>query len=131
MVRPSMSRPPIASASAMPQSMASSATIVARRCNWGCRRGCTVKSSGIVSCEAMTVSICSCEMAVWISAAATCGFSVRSPCVTTSAFEWLNVDSPSSVRVSWKIRSSCSWKWRSAVSASSRVMSPRPISDSV
>ena len=76
-MRPSISRPPIASASAMPQSIASSATMLERRCSCGCSRGWMVKSSGTVNCDAMTVSICSCEMAVSISAAGPCGVRVR------------------------------------------------------
>ncbi|CAB4919615.1 unannotated protein [freshwater metagenome] len=92
----------------MPQSIASSATIWARRCSCGASRGWTVKSSGMFSCELMTVSIWSSEIAVSTSAAGPCRVSSRWPAVMMSCEVSEKWESSPSVRVSWKMRSSCS-----------------------
>ena len=69
-------------------------------------------------------------MEVSTSQAGVCGVSSWRPVEITSAEFGLNCSSPA-LRVSWNTRSRRSWKSRRASSASSTLMSPRPIRPSV
>ena len=63
----------------MPQSISSRSTMSLRRANCGCRRGCTVKPSGIVNCDSTTRFTTSIEIPVGTVIAGACGCSLTSP----------------------------------------------------
>lgn len=105
----------------MPQSIVPSSTIAARRWSCGSRRGWTVTRSGILTCDSAIRLTTSGETAVLTVT----GNSASGP--SGSCSTGCEVASRTSV----KTFSSWPWKSWSACSASSRVMSPRPISDSV
>ena len=63
----SISTEPNASSSPVAQSIASSATMVARRCSTGRSRGCTVNPSGRLSCESMICLIAASVIAVGVA----------------------------------------------------------------
>ncbi len=105
----------------MAQSMVLSSTEAARRCSWGSRRGWTVSHSGRLTCEAAIRLTISWEMPVWmLTGKSACGL----PPVALAGV-W------AASRTSEKTFSSWPWKSWSACSASSMVMSPRPIRPSV
>ncbi len=111
----------MASASPVAQSIVLSSIEAARRWSCGSRRGCTVSQSGRLTCEAAIRLTISAEMPVWMLT----GKSATGRPVSAGAGAVV------ASRTSAKTFSSWPWKSWSACSASSMVMSPRPISASV
>ncbi len=120
--RPSMASEPNASSSAKAQSMPPSRTILARRSSTGLTLGCGVKPSGRLTCASPIRSSTSRDTAV----TSFCG-----TCCSVSTEGLALAGCFSSSRTSLKTCSSWLEKSRSAFSASSTEMSPRPISASV
>ncbi len=81
----------------MPQSIVPSSTIVARRCSWGSRRGCTVKPSGMSTWDSAIRLTTSVEIAV--------GTATGKP----SCGSWASPEAAEASRTSVKTFSS--WPW--------------------
>ena len=119
---PSRLSEPNASSSANAQSMPPSRAILARRSSTGFTRGCGEKPVGRSTCASAIFSSTAWVMEVGIFAGICCSDSTDG-LATAGCF--------SSSRTSLKTCSSWLEKSRSAFSASSTEMSPRPISASV
>ena len=105
----------------MPQSIVPFSTEAARRCICGIRRGWTVIRSGMLTWDSAIRFTTSWETAVVTAT----GNSAR------ASGTCAGVGAAVASRTSAKTFSSWPWKSWSACSASSSVMSPRPMSDSV
>lgn len=108
----------------MPQSMVPSSIIAARRCSCGSRRGWTVTPSGMVTWDSAIRLTTSWEIAVFTATGNSCAVCAGVTGATAAG-------DVAASRTSANTFSSWPWKsWR-ACSASSSVMSPRPMRDSV